>query len=308
MVSGSRPPLVAVLSTVQSPYWFTVGHPVVLSLGGWAPRLHAEFHGLRATQDTARPRSLRLRDCHPLRFRFPSDSARSQGPKRGPTTPGPKPRFGLVRFRSPLLTESRLISFPPGTEMFQFPGFASDGYAFTAGCVRSPARGFPHSDTLGSRPGWRLPEAFAASRVLHRLRMPRRPPRTLHSLATPVPPSPGPFPDRLPASPRSGRRCGSFVPLTFFPRRCSARPGPLRPGLPPKASRPGPHPKSRPHPVSHSVLRLFPPRGSRPSTLPLRPPTPGPRPFPAPPVAFRRIRNAPTEPRTSGSRRFRFGI
>ena len=31
----------------------------------------------------------------------------------------------LVRVRSPLLAESRLISFPPGTEMFQFPGFAS---------------------------------------------------------------------------------------------------------------------------------------------------------------------------------------
>jgi hypothetical protein len=31
---------------------------------------------------------------------------------------------GLVRVRSPLLTESRLMSFPPGTEMFQFPGFA----------------------------------------------------------------------------------------------------------------------------------------------------------------------------------------
>ena len=30
----------------------------------------------------------------------------------------------LVPFRSPLLWESRLISFPPGTEMFQFPGFA----------------------------------------------------------------------------------------------------------------------------------------------------------------------------------------
>jgi hypothetical protein len=41
------------------------------------------------------------------------------------------PRFGLLPFRSPLLRESRLISFPPGTEMFQFPGLAlplgSDG-------------------------------------------------------------------------------------------------------------------------------------------------------------------------------------
>ena len=39
--------------------------------------------------------------------------------------------FGLVRFRSPLLTESLLLSFPPGTEMFQFPGFAPHSYEFT---------------------------------------------------------------------------------------------------------------------------------------------------------------------------------
>jgi hypothetical protein len=35
--------------------------------------------------------------------------------------------FGLVRFRSPLLAESRLISFPAGTEMFQFSALASAG-------------------------------------------------------------------------------------------------------------------------------------------------------------------------------------
>ena len=34
-------------------------------------------------------------------------------------------RFGLFRVRSPLLTESLLISFPSGTEMFHFPEFAS---------------------------------------------------------------------------------------------------------------------------------------------------------------------------------------
>ena len=33
-------------------------------------------------------------------------------------------RFGLLRFRSPLLAESRLLSFPRGTEMFHFPRFA----------------------------------------------------------------------------------------------------------------------------------------------------------------------------------------
>ncbi len=37
---------------------------------------------------------------------------------------------GLVRVRSPLLAESLLMSFPPGTEMFQFPGFASLPYVF----------------------------------------------------------------------------------------------------------------------------------------------------------------------------------
>ena len=34
-------------------------------------------------------------------------------------------RFGLIPVRSPLLGESLLISFPEGTEMFQFPSFAS---------------------------------------------------------------------------------------------------------------------------------------------------------------------------------------
>ena len=32
-------------------------------------------------------------------------------------------RFSLIRFRSPLLTESRLFSLPVGTEMFHFPTF-----------------------------------------------------------------------------------------------------------------------------------------------------------------------------------------
>ena len=61
-----------------------------------------------------------VRGCHPLRPGFPTCS-------------GFHPKAtGLVRVRSPLLTEYRLISFPPGTEMFQFPGFASRTYGFSA--------------------------------------------------------------------------------------------------------------------------------------------------------------------------------
>jgi hypothetical protein len=44
-----------------------------------------------------------------------------------------KKTTGLVRVRSPLLTESRLMSFPPATEMFQFAGFASCSYGFRTG-------------------------------------------------------------------------------------------------------------------------------------------------------------------------------
>ena len=47
-----------------------------------------------------------------------------------PTTPHTQPlpgitciRFGLIRFRSPLLSESLLFSLPVGTEMFHFPTF-----------------------------------------------------------------------------------------------------------------------------------------------------------------------------------------
>ena len=42
-----------------------------------------------------------------------------------------KETTGLIRFRSPLLAESRLMSFPPATEMFQFAGFASPAYGFS---------------------------------------------------------------------------------------------------------------------------------------------------------------------------------
>jgi hypothetical protein len=39
--------------------------------------------------------------------------------------------FSLIRFRSPLLTESRLFSLPVGTEMFHFPTFPPTAYEFS---------------------------------------------------------------------------------------------------------------------------------------------------------------------------------
>ena len=49
-------------------------------------------------------------------------------PESGPATPRrpETPGFGLVRVRSPLLAESRLISSPAGTEMVHFPAYGSE--------------------------------------------------------------------------------------------------------------------------------------------------------------------------------------
>ena len=151
------------LFIVQSPYWSTIGRRGVLSLGGWTPHVHAGFHEPDATlwlNDS-------LQGFHLLRPRIPTCSLR------------------LIRFRSPLLTESRLISFPPGTEMFQFPGFALLPYAFrqqySVNRVGFPIRrSTDHSLVTSSL--WLI----AGSNVLHRLSTPRHPPCALSRLITPT--------------------------------------------------------------------------------------------------------------------------
>ena len=58
-----------------------------------------------------------------------------------------QPRFGLMRVRSPLLAQSLLLSFPPGTKMFQFPGFAPG----TRQVPESLPAGFPIRTSAGHR-------------------------------------------------------------------------------------------------------------------------------------------------------------
>lgn len=60
-----------------------------------------------------------IRGYHPLWPDFPFRSDMQTAKTRG-----------LLRFRSPLLSESRLMSFPRATEMFQFTRFASLPYVF----------------------------------------------------------------------------------------------------------------------------------------------------------------------------------
>ena len=91
--------------------------------------------------------SFQVRGCHPLRPAFPGAFPYVLFFRvAGPTTPRAprRPRFGLVPFRSPLLGESLLFSFPPTTGMFRFVGFASPIRGMprlrAAGCpIRTPA-------------------------------------------------------------------------------------------------------------------------------------------------------------------------
>ena len=101
---------------------------------------------------------------------------------RSPTTPVTSYWFGLFPVRSPLLRKSSFLSLPPGTKMFQFPGFASITYVFSYGCQIVTPDGFPHSDITGSSLACSSPMLFAAYHVLHRLLVPRHPPYALSSL------------------------------------------------------------------------------------------------------------------------------
>ena len=99
--------------------------------------------------------------------------------------PGMPGRFGLVRVRSPLLTESRLLSSPPGTEMFQFPGFAAPRLWIQRGPIREPRPQSSFDSSAG---------LIAVFHALRRLLAPRHPPHALSSLAALIPPSGRPRP------------------------------------------------------------------------------------------------------------------
>ena len=90
----------------------------------------------------------RLRGSHPLRPAFPGGSPILPGPTSRSLNPGGQVRrFGLFPVRSPLLGESHLSSFPPGTEMFHFPGLATRPYFVqTPSAGHCPRRVFPFGD------------------------------------------------------------------------------------------------------------------------------------------------------------------
>ena len=90
--------------------------------------------------------------------------------------------LAILRFRSPLLTESQLFSLPTGTEMFHFPAFPPHPMYSGTGDTTSLVPGFPIRTSSDPRSVDNSPRHIAASHVLHRLPVPRHPPCALKHL------------------------------------------------------------------------------------------------------------------------------
>ena len=97
------------LFTFPSQYLFTIGLSGVFSLGGWSPHIQTGFHVSRPTLSSS-IYAFRVQDFHLLRLFFPKHSTKHIQ------------TFGLIRFRSPLLTESLRFLFLRVLRFFSSPG------------------------------------------------------------------------------------------------------------------------------------------------------------------------------------------
>jgi hypothetical protein len=109
--------------------------------------------------------SFHIRGYHPLWLAFPDYFVKCRAIT-----------CRLFQFRSPLLSESRLMSFPRATEMFQFTRFASCNYVFIAGYL---SVGFPIRTSSDHSSFASSPKLIAGYHVLLRLSSPRHPPHAL---------------------------------------------------------------------------------------------------------------------------------
>ena len=102
-----------VLFTFPSRYFSTIGHQVVFRLGGWSPHIPCGFLVSAGTPDPALLLPVSLTGLSPSLVGFPTPfSYIPQSFSRSEHRKYCYLRFGLFRVRSPLLAESRLISFP----------------------------------------------------------------------------------------------------------------------------------------------------------------------------------------------------
>ena len=97
------------LFTFPSQYLFTIGLSGVFSLGGWSPHIQTGFHVSRPTL-LSLIYAFHIPGYHRLWLFFPEHSIKHIK------------AFGLIRFRSPLLTESLRFLFLRVLRCFSSPG------------------------------------------------------------------------------------------------------------------------------------------------------------------------------------------
>ncbi len=145
-------------------------------------------------------------------------------------------RFGLFPFRSPLLRESLLVSFPPPTWMLPFGGFP-----LPEGSAAVSRGGKSHSGISGSKAACAYPELIAACHAL-----PRRPSQAIHQVAYHAGPTREPTLEWRPegvcaaviASPKGRSALGPRARLGSRIQRTRGGPrSPLPPGLEPYSSK-----------------------------------------------------------------------
>ena len=152
-------PLAGVLFAFPSRYWFTIGCQGVFSLIPWSGQIQAEFHVHRLTWDPSRW----LRTSLTRLSRSLADFSKSLSSSFTCQIEVPLPRedkssrFGLFRFRSPLLTESLRFLFLGLLRCFTSPRLASPDYEF----IRS---------ITADKSGWVVP--FGDPRINACLRLP----------------------------------------------------------------------------------------------------------------------------------------
>ena len=156
------------LFTFPLRYWFTIGLSGVFSLTRWCWWIPTGRLRPRGTQDTAIRKIFMLTGLSPSLVQL----SRSFCFKFSFMLQSYNPLTTVVArvWANPLslattygITE--LFSLPPGTEMFQFSGFAFP----LLGISRLHRDGLPHSETCGSLPICGSPQLIAAYHVLHRL-------------------------------------------------------------------------------------------------------------------------------------------
>ena len=141
---GLFTPLLAVLFTFPSRYWFTIGLTGVFSLTGWCPQIQTGFLRPRPTQDTRLPKHDSCTGLSPSMVTFS---------KCVPVTCFKiiqvlQPQydvsywFGLFRVRSPLLAESlNYFLLLRVLRCFSSPGYLPCGY-YVFNIVGCPIRTF----------------------------------------------------------------------------------------------------------------------------------------------------------------------